>query len=72
MSEELRVYRKHLRQLGYCRKGSQRLADQLHVDWNRFLSEGIPISEIEGMDDENVKKLVAFVKGQKNGHQEQH
>ena len=64
MTEEIRVYRKHLRQIKYCRRGAMAMAERVGVDWNRFLDEGIPLSEIEGIDDVAVQRLVKHVREQ--------
>lgn len=68
MTEEIRVYRKHLRQVTFCRKGSRAMADRIGVDWDRFMREGIPVSELEKIDDVAVQKLVKHVKDTENGN----
>lgn len=66
MSDDIRVYRKHLRQIEYCRRGSAAMAKRLGLDWSRFLKEGIALSELEKIDDVAVQRLVKHVRD-KNG-----
>lgn len=67
MTEEIRVYRKHLRQIKFCSSKSALMAEQLGIDWEDFTKNGVPISRLENVDDINVKRLVEHVKGQENG-----
>lgn len=52
MSEELRVYPRHVQACGFCLMPGARNWFRLHnLDWRDFLMNGIPFSRLEGIDD---------------------
>ena len=67
MSDELKVELKHLRQLGYCRKGARKVCAEIAVDWNQLRTTGIPLTQLESVNDVAVQKLIALVKEQADG-----
>ena len=69
MSSDLKIYRKHTRQLGLCRKGQIKfaLAQIPDFDWNDFLNNGIAVSRVEHIDDVMVQKVIAEARREANG-----
>lgn len=43
--DQPRIFRRHAVQLGYCTRGSERLAERLGYTYERFLKEGYPVAE---------------------------
>lgn len=41
----------HARGVGYCARGMRLFAQQNDLDWNRFITEGIPAEELEATGD---------------------
>lgn len=50
------------RAAGYCVAGVRRHAALLGLDFRRFVREGVPISEIETIDDQAVQRIVAVAR----------
>ena len=67
MSDELKVELKHLRQLGFCRKGARKVCAAIGVDWNQLRTIGIPLTQLEPINDVSVQQLVTLVKDQADG-----
>ncbi|QMV29933.1 tail assembly chaperone [Providencia phage vB_PreS-PibeRecoleta] len=44
MTDEPRIYMRHARALGYCSRGSERLAERVGITYQQFLQEGYPVS----------------------------
>ena len=66
---DLRVRYEHLAALGLCVRGAKRIAHLHGIDRRKFLDireNGIPISELEHIDDMLVQKLIQTVKDQSN------
>lgn len=61
--DELRLMPDDLRECGYCARGSRVMANQLGIDWSLFLQEGIPLSQLEIIDDAMIQVLVKHVQG---------
>lgn len=53
---EPRIYIRHARQLGYCSRGSSRLAERLGVSYDDFLENGYPVSEALKSDNPLLRK----------------
>jgi len=54
----------HARACGYCRKGIKKFCERHGLDWNTFLTEGIPEEELLSMDDLMATKTVEHMKEQ--------
>ena len=66
---DLRVRYEHLAAMGLCVRGAKRIAKLHGIDRRKFLDireNGIPISELEHIDDMLVQRLIKAVKGQSN------
>lgn len=58
MSEEPRVYVRHLRLAGFCLVPGGRDWFNLHgLDWRDFVKNGIPVSKVERIDDLLCKRV---------------
>lgn len=44
--------------LGYCRKGCRQLAERYGLDYQVFLSQGLPESAFDGIDDAMVTAAI--------------
>jgi len=60
------VTMEHVRQLGYCARGARSFFERYSLDYTKFLSEGIPASELlaASNDDWMVQKVVEVANGQ--------
>ena len=59
MSDELRVYARHMRPLGFCLiPGVRDWGVQHGLDFRRFVKEGIPVSELAQIDDVFAKRAI--------------
>lgn len=58
-----RVTISDVRAAGYCLRGARRHCETLGVDFRRLVREGIPISEIEDMDDAVVQAVLRRARG---------
>lgn len=47
------------RAAGYCASGIRRHARLLGLDFHRIVREGIPISEVEHLEDQAVQRIIA-------------
>lgn len=45
--------------IGLCTRGQARFCRQHDIDFRRFLAEGIPVEEFEGIDDLNLTRALA-------------
>lgn len=52
------------RKAGFCVSGLRQHCATLGLDFRRLVKEGLPISEIEGIDDANVQRCIAVAKGE--------
>lgn len=59
---DLRIFLRHLPPAGFCSNGARRAAPSLGLDFRRFAREGIPVAEIEHMDDANVQRIIAVAR----------
>lgn len=57
-----RVTISDVRQAGYCVKGIREHCKRVGVDFKRLVREGIPISEVEGLDDAMAQRIIARAK----------
>jgi hypothetical protein len=45
--------------IGLCAKGQRRFCVANGIDVRRFFTEGVDVSEIAHLDDENVRRIIA-------------
>ncbi|MGK7564682.1 hypothetical protein [Salmonella enterica] len=43
--DQPRIFMRHARKLGYCKNGSERLAERFGITFEQFLREGYPVAE---------------------------
>jgi hypothetical protein len=48
-----------VRAAGFCLSGARKHCQAVGVDFRRLVREGIPLSEVETIDDELVQRIVA-------------
>jgi hypothetical protein len=60
----VRLYLKHMRMMGYCRRGTQLWAQRHGSDWSRFLREGIPEEELLKTGDAMAQKAIEVAREQ--------
>lgn len=58
-----RVTITHVRAAGYCLSGTRRHCATVGVDFRRLVKEGIPISEIETVEDALVQEIIKRARG---------
>lgn len=63
MTKTLMVHTWHCRKLGYCRSEVRKFCSAHGVSYNRFLKTGIPIEEVELIEDVFATRLVRLVRG---------
>lgn len=61
------VHLQHVRRAGFCLVGARKRAKMLGIDWRRLAKEGLPISELEKIDDGPTKSVVRVAKEDQNG-----
>lgn len=62
MTDDLRLTMTDLAELGYCRKGQRPLLEKFGLDDYKLRTEGLPLSELEQLDDQMVQDAVAYVR----------
>lgn len=50
-----------------CAKGSRRFCEDHGISWDRFVTEGIPIEEIEHIDDYVLKQVIEVARARNAG-----
>lgn len=53
----------HVREAGYCLSGVRRRCTELGIDFRRLVAEGVPISELEHIDDVLVHRIIESARG---------
>lgn len=53
--------------LKYCRRGTQIFMQRNGLDWHRFRTEGIPVEEVEHMDDEMIQAAIGQARKRQAG-----
>jgi len=48
----------HARELQYCSKGIRQFCERHGIDFYRFRHGGIPVEELQGIDDAMLHKLI--------------
>lgn len=61
MSEKV-VNMSHVRSAGFCVSGLRQVCMAHGIDLRRLATTGVPISELEGIDDANVRIAVEIAK----------
>lgn len=61
--DEPRVRIEHLRTAQKCVKGTRQWFDRYGLDWNRFIHEGYPVSEIEATGCPMARKIAKIARG---------
>jgi hypothetical protein len=55
-----------VRAAGFCSKGARELATRLDLDWNEFITNGLPVEAFEPHKDQyHVKKLLEVHNGKR-------
>jgi len=54
---------KHARARGHCTRGMRDFFKREGLDWNKFISEGLPEEVLLATDNANVKKVVEYAHG---------
>lgn len=52
----------HIREAGLCAGGARDWARHYGFDWNRFLTEGVPVEQVEATDDEFGRQVAAVAR----------
>jgi len=60
MADRLRI--KHIREAGHCVAGVRTTCEMHGFDMRRLVREGIPLSELEAIEDANVQQVVRIAK----------
>ena len=47
-----------MRALKYCAHGSRAFAKRYGLDWSRFVRDGMPVSELQHVDDGMLKRVI--------------
>ena len=63
------VLHRHLRELGYCNRGSREFFSKHGLDWGRFLKEGIEAEKLLATNDAMAARLVAQAERDQDGQQ---
>jgi hypothetical protein len=50
VTDEPRIFMHHVRAARLCASGARAWANAHGFDWNEFLTRGIPVSRVEGLD----------------------
>lgn len=54
------------KELGFCNHGLREMCKSNNIDWWEFLQNGIDITEVEHIDDENMRAAIAVAKLREN------
>jgi len=54
----MRVHVRHIRAAGFCAPGLKEICDIYGIDIRKLVREGIPVDEIEHIEDANVRKVI--------------
>lgn len=53
--------------IGFCTRGQMRFCRQHGVDFRRFVDEGIPVEEFDGIDDLNLARAIEQAEKREKG-----
>lgn len=62
--EDVTVRMEHIRRARMCSRGSRAFFERHGLDWQRFLREGIPASELLATGDAMASQVVEVARGQ--------
>lgn len=62
--EDVIVRMEHIRRARMCSRGSRAFFERHGLDWQRFLREGIPASELAATGDAMALQVVEVARGQ--------
>lgn len=60
MTDEPRIFMRHVRALGYCAPGAERLAERFNYSYEKFMREGYPVSEARKSSNPMLLKAAAL------------
>lgn len=63
MSDDVIVTMAHVRKAKMCSRGSRSFCERHGIDWNKFLEQGIPASELLKTGDAMIEDLVEVARG---------
>lgn len=64
-----RVLHRHIRELGYCNRGSREWFARHGLDWAAFLREGIDIETLQRIGDGMALRAIEHARADGNGRQ---
>lgn len=64
MTDDVTVRMEHIRRARMCSRGSRAFFERHGLDWQRFLREGIPASELLATGDAMANQVVEVARGQ--------
>ena len=56
------VHMRHVRAAGMCSRGARAFCLSHNLDWQEFLKSGLPVSSLDGIDDEMLRSVIARAK----------
>lgn len=67
MAEELRVHVRHLREAQLCSRGARMWFSVHNLDFNEFLQRGIPVSQVDALNDALGDRVAQCARDEANG-----
>ena len=67
MGDDFVVTISDLKRTGSCHKGARAWAQARRLDWQRFMAEGIPASELLATGDALAERIVRTLRTQREG-----
>ena len=64
MTDDVILRMEHIRRARMCSRGSRAFFERHGLDWQRFLREGIPASELLATGDAMANQVVEVARGQ--------
>jgi hypothetical protein len=61
---------RHLKAAGFCSRGGRYKARLLGLDWQSFVKNGIPVSELADIRDAQVQRMVEIAMQEASGEWE--
>lgn len=56
---DVRMYPRHVREVRICLKGARRWSASQGYSWSDFVKHGIPVSELEHIDNAFLQRAIA-------------
>jgi hypothetical protein len=63
----MKLHPRHGASIGLCVQGQRRFCEANGIDFRRFIKDGIPLDELRGIDDLNLKKAIAVAEAEQGG-----